>query len=144
MEFAAEPHQMLREVERVLIPEGRLIVTGFNQTSLWGARQFVGRLNKNYYLPHEGRVHQPGSFERLAEIIKYGNRASAFQLLRTRLAILKMVASFSIHGKSRQRWWPYSGSVHVMQELNGYVACMIGPALKQKRVVRGARDSGRK
>ena len=35
LEFAAEPHQVLREVERVLIPEGRVIVCGFNPASLW-------------------------------------------------------------------------------------------------------------
>src|SRR6476620_6803838 len=29
LEFAHEPHQILREVERVLIPEGQIIVTGF-------------------------------------------------------------------------------------------------------------------
>jgi SAM-dependent methyltransferase len=39
LEFAAEPHQVLREVERVLIPEGQVIICGFNPASLWGARQ---------------------------------------------------------------------------------------------------------
>lgn len=40
LEFAADPHQVLREVERILIPEGRLILFGFNPFSLWGlARQ---------------------------------------------------------------------------------------------------------
>lgn len=36
LDFAADPHQVLREVERVLIAEGRLIVVGFNPFSLWG------------------------------------------------------------------------------------------------------------
>ncbi len=44
LEFAHEPHQILREVERVLIPEGQIIVTGFNPASLWGARQAATRL----------------------------------------------------------------------------------------------------
>jgi len=39
LEFAAEPHQVLREVERVLIPEGQVIICGFNPISMWGARQ---------------------------------------------------------------------------------------------------------
>ncbi len=36
LDFAADPHQVLREVERILIPEGCLIVIGFNPWSLYG------------------------------------------------------------------------------------------------------------
>ena len=36
LDFTEEPHQVLREAERVLIPEGRLILFGFNPWSLWG------------------------------------------------------------------------------------------------------------
>lgn len=42
LEFNARPHQILREVERVLRPEGHLIVSGFNPRSLWGARRALG------------------------------------------------------------------------------------------------------
>ena len=38
LEFASEPHQVLREVERVLIPEGQLIICGFNPASQWAVR----------------------------------------------------------------------------------------------------------
>ncbi len=36
LDFSANPHQVLREAERVLIPEGRVIITGFNPWSIWG------------------------------------------------------------------------------------------------------------
>ena len=35
LEFAADPRQVLREAERVLIPEGRLLILGFNALSPW-------------------------------------------------------------------------------------------------------------
>ena len=35
-----EPHAILREVSRVLIPEGKLIIIDFNPLSLWGLRYF--------------------------------------------------------------------------------------------------------
>ncbi|MCW8899957.1 MAG: class I SAM-dependent methyltransferase [Gammaproteobacteria bacterium] len=35
LEFSAEPHQVLREVERVLIAEGHVVILGFNPWSLW-------------------------------------------------------------------------------------------------------------
>lgn len=36
LEFERDPHQILREVDRVLIPEGHVIIFGFNPWSLWG------------------------------------------------------------------------------------------------------------
>ena len=39
LDFSLDPHQMLREVERVLIPEGKLLIVGFNPWSLWGGWQ---------------------------------------------------------------------------------------------------------
>ena len=36
LDFALDPHQVLREVERVLIPEGRILILGFNPFSAWG------------------------------------------------------------------------------------------------------------
>ena len=35
LEFSAEPHQVLREVERVLIAEGHVVILGFNPWSIW-------------------------------------------------------------------------------------------------------------
>ena len=43
LDFSPEPHQVLREVERVLIAEGRVIVVGFNPFSLWGLWRQFGR-----------------------------------------------------------------------------------------------------
>lgn len=35
LDFATEPHQVLREAERVLIAEGHVIILGFNPWSIW-------------------------------------------------------------------------------------------------------------
>jgi SAM-dependent methyltransferase len=43
LEFSAHPHQVLRESERVLRPEGRLLISGFNPVSLWGLRRLVSQ-----------------------------------------------------------------------------------------------------
>lgn len=43
LDFCPDPHQVLREVERVLIARGRLIVIGFNPFSLWGLWRLFGR-----------------------------------------------------------------------------------------------------
>ena len=43
LEFSPDAHQILREVERILIPEGHLIILGFNPVSLWGLRNRFDR-----------------------------------------------------------------------------------------------------
>ena len=40
LEFESNPHQVLRETERVLIGEGHVLILGFNPRSLWGLRRF--------------------------------------------------------------------------------------------------------
>lgn len=39
LDFSASPQQVLREAARVLAPEGRLILSGFNPAGLWWMRQ---------------------------------------------------------------------------------------------------------
>jgi len=41
LEFCQEPHEALREVDRVLVPEGHVVVCGFNAMSAWGLRMML-------------------------------------------------------------------------------------------------------
>lgn len=41
LEFESNPHQVLREVERVLIPEGNLVILCFNPWSMFGLRRLL-------------------------------------------------------------------------------------------------------
>jgi len=39
LEMTSEPHQVLREADRSLIPDGHLVILGFNPRSLWGVQR---------------------------------------------------------------------------------------------------------
>ena len=41
LEFESDPHGVLREAERVLIPEGHVVIMGFNPWSLWGLWRLI-------------------------------------------------------------------------------------------------------
>jgi SAM-dependent methyltransferase len=43
LEFCSDPYQALREVDRVLVPEGHVLLSGFNPWSAWGARMLLHR-----------------------------------------------------------------------------------------------------
>jgi len=43
LETSANPHGVLREVDRILRPEGQLVVMGFNPLGWWGLRHMISR-----------------------------------------------------------------------------------------------------
>ena len=63
LEFAANPHQVLREVQRVLTPQGQLLVVAFNPYSLLGAKAYVRRMLRDPLW----RRYRPVSESRLSD-----------------------------------------------------------------------------
>ena len=53
LEFASDPYAVLREVDRVLVGEGQLLVLGFRPWSLWGVR---ARWSRSGFPPGMRRV----------------------------------------------------------------------------------------
>jgi hypothetical protein len=41
LDFAQDPHQILREVDRAIMPDGDLVIVGFNPLSLTGLRKYA-------------------------------------------------------------------------------------------------------
>lgn len=54
LDFSPSPHQVLREAERILIPDGRIIISGFNPWSVWGMYKLL--------LQRKGKVPWCGQF----------------------------------------------------------------------------------
>src|SRR3989304_6194451 len=54
LEFSPHAHRILREAERVLMPEGSIVISGFNPLSLWGAKRAMMHRSSDY--PWCGRV----------------------------------------------------------------------------------------
>jgi SAM-dependent methyltransferase len=53
-EYSSDPHAILREIDRVLVPEGRVVIIGIDPWTLWGAWQLVKRTP--YPLYTQGRI----------------------------------------------------------------------------------------
>lgn len=57
LDFSPDPHQVLREAERVLTDDGWLIVSGYNPTSLVGLGHYVPFMRQ--HLPWSARMFTP-------------------------------------------------------------------------------------
>ena len=57
LEYAPHPHELLREVERVLVGEGHLLICGFNPRGPWGLRHLLSR---GHFPPPAARLISEG------------------------------------------------------------------------------------
>jgi SAM-dependent methyltransferase len=135
LEFAAEPHQVLREVERVLIPEGQLIICGFNPASLWGVRQGVGKITSNDYLPAAGEFISMPRLKDWLKLLNLGESRSHFGCYAPPYRSAKWLGRFSMMETAGQRWWPYLGAVYIVHAIKRVKGTrIIGPAWSKKPV----------
>ncbi len=48
LEYAADPHQVLREVDRILISQGHAVIMGFNPWSFWGGWRVAAKFSNRF------------------------------------------------------------------------------------------------
>jgi SAM-dependent methyltransferase len=112
LEFSDNPHQILREVQRVLMPEGQMIVCGFNPYSLWGARAF--------FKSGDARFPWAGHFISLPRMKDWLTLLD-FEIINHSLCCYappfrqeKWLKRFSFMEPAGERWWPFSGGIYFL------------------------------
>jgi len=134
LEFHPHPHEVLREVERVLMPEGHVVISGFNSGSLWRMRQmftfdrkspwdakFIGLLRLREWLRLLGFELNGGMF---------GCYAPPFRQSR-------WLERFAFMEKAGARWWPIAGGIYVVRAVKRVQGMrLVTPAWRQERARR--------
>lgn len=129
LEFAEEPHQVLREVERVLIPEGQVIVCGFNPASLWGLRQVTSRLTGTPFLPEHGEFISLPRLKDWLKLLSMEVNRGHFGCYAPPCLTEKWLSRFAFMDEAGERWWPYLGAVYMVQAVKRVRGMrLIGPA----------------
>lgn len=119
LELSADPYATLREVERVLVPEGRVLVFGLNPTGLWALRQWRSRLAQRVglgrlFLPQEGEFIGTWRLQDWLQLL-------SFEVEHSEIGCF-VPAVRSAHWLQRWRWidrvgprcWPVLGSAYCM------------------------------
>jgi SAM-dependent methyltransferase len=118
LELARDPHQTLREVERVLVPEGRVVIVGFNPASLWGLRQRVGRMRRalgrqrELFLPNAGEFLGYRRLRDWLRLLSFEVEAGRFGCYRPPVTSEKWLSRYQWMDHSGERWWPVFGAVY--------------------------------
>ncbi len=120
LEFARDPHHTLREVERVLVPEGRVVIAGFNPASLWGLRQRAGALRRSMgqaqgqgpYLPRAGEFIGYWRLRDWLRLLGFEVEAGRFGCWRPPVRTEAWLERFAWMDRLGDRWWPVLGAVY--------------------------------
>jgi SAM-dependent methyltransferase len=107
LELSYDPHATLREVQRVLVPEGRVVICGFNPNSLWGLRQSFRR-----ELSEVGDFIGHGRLRDWLRLLSFEVESSSFGCYRPAVETDRWLQRWAWMDAAGVRWWPIFGSVY--------------------------------
>ena len=156
LELSADPHTALREVERVLRPDGRVVLSGFNPVSLWGMRQIrahlCGRLGLTWgggsrlYLPRAGEFIGHWRMRDWLRLMSFEVESARFGVYLPAVRTERWLQRFAWLDRLGARWWPILGAVYFLVAVKRvHGTRLLGPAWKPYRApsVRPASVAGR-
>ncbi|MCP5277334.1 MAG: methyltransferase domain-containing protein [Thiobacillus sp.] len=112
LEFSPHPHELLREVERVLRPEGRVLIAGFNPFSLWGLRRVLSGQDAEW--PWNGRFIHLARLKDWLALLGFdivGGRMACYAPPMDRATWIDRFAFLEAAG---DRWWALGGGVYLL------------------------------
>lgn len=137
LEVSEDPHHLLREAQRVLIPEGKIVIVGFNPLSFWGLRRSCRSVAR---FPPAG--HAWMSLGRVKDWLKLLNfdlgagGASAFGAYVPPFDSESWLARMNWMDPAGRRWWPMAGGVYFLMAVKRvHHLNLIGPAWRDQRAL---------
>jgi len=144
LELASDPHTTLREVERVLVPEGRVVICGLNPTSIWGLRQRRARSphrvgSQKLFLPEAGEFIGYWRLRDWLHLLGFEVEVGRFGCYRPAFSSEKWLQRFEWMDRAGARWWPILGGVYFLvavKRVRGMT--LLSPAWKASRALAAA------
>jgi SAM-dependent methyltransferase len=144
LELNADPHATLREVDRVLVPEGRVVICGMNPASLWGLRQRRAHLLRRLgfgelYLPDAGEFIGYWRLRDWLRLLNFEVESSRFGCYRPAARSEKWLRRFEWMDRAGERWWPIFGAAYfivAVKRVHGMK--LLSPAWKPARSIANA------
>jgi SAM-dependent methyltransferase len=119
LEFSPDPHACLREVARVLVNEGRVVVCGINPLSLWAARQWRGHAWRrlgggDLYLPEQGEFIAPWRVADWLRLLGFAVGPVQYGCWRAATRSPAWLARLAWMDRWGERLWPVLGAAYCL------------------------------
>ncbi len=115
LEFTDNPHQILREVDRVMMPEGRVMIIGFNPWSLWGAKRAMTYGERDY--PWRGHYVSLVRMKDWLALLGFDVTAGRLGCYVPPCKSQKWLERFTFMERAGDRWWGIAGGVYMLQAI---------------------------
>ena len=113
LDFSDQPHQVLREVERVLIPEGHVVILGFNPVSLWGLRRlFARRVNRT--VPWNANFIGLRRIKDWLALMHFEITGGSMLYYRPPLTNSSLLDRLFLLDRLGDRWWPMMAGIYLL------------------------------
>lgn len=109
LELSYDPHATLREVERVLVPEGRVVICGFNPNSLWGISKSCQR-----GFSEVGDFIGQRRLRDWLQLLSFEMESTSFGCYRPAVKTERWLQRWAWMDQTGVRWWPILGAVYGM------------------------------
>lgn len=113
LDFCRDPQQVLREVERVLMPEGRLIISGFNPASLWGLVAVARR--KRAQVPWQAHFVSYTRLHDWLSLLGFDVELTEVFMFRPPIENSRIMQRLRFLEKAGPKLWPRLGSVYMIR-----------------------------
>lgn len=141
LEIAQDPHLTLREAQRVLMPEGRLVIAGFNPWSLWGARARLPWVRPWFATDCQPEV-SPAQLKDWLKLLSFEIDRGHFGCYSPPVRSQKWLERFAFMESAGDRWWPIFGATYVVSAVKRVAGMqLITPVWKRKSRRRSARQA---
>lgn len=137
LENHTEPHHVLREVERVLVPGGQVVISGFNPLSLWGLRQSFS--SRHADAPWDAKFIGLIRLKDWLKLLGFELNGGVFGCYAPPFGNAKWLSRFAFMEKAGARWWPIMGGAYVVRAIKRVHGMMlVTPAWRAERARRRA------
>ena len=134
VEFSSDPHQLLREVDRVLRPEGRVVLTGFNPISLWGMRGLVPTGLLRPFLPRESQMIALPRLRDWFKLLSFEFERGRYGCYRPPCRSDRWLERTRFMEAAGDRWWPICGALYSVSAVKRVRAMrLVGPVWQPAR-----------
>ena len=112
LEITGDPHQVLREADRSLIPDGHLVIIGFNPRSLWGVRRVLTR--KRQQMPWDSRFLSMNRIKDWLSLLGFDTLHCHYLFQRPPMQNLRLLEKLPLTGSADDYGYKYLSASYIL------------------------------
>lgn len=145
LETSPDPHAVLREAERVLVPEGRVLITGFNPLSFWGLHAWRTQWGAPWcrgrrpYLPPELHFVAYPRLRDWLHLLNFEVESARFGGYVPAVRSPAWLERWRWMDAAGERWWPIFGALYLVVAVKRVPGMrLLGPSWRSQATKRPA------